>query len=300
MAMLNLQSFYPECLRITETIETDTQITIKLKSLKHQQECQICGQEMSGYHGTYVRTVQDLPILGKNVILKITAYEYNCLNEDCAQKTFADDYNEFLSKFSRMTNRCEDFIKILALSTSCEGAAMICSKIGLKVSGDTIILMLKKTVSGDNTVTKCSDTIGIDDFAYRKGQTYCTVVCDWQTRKPVKILAGRDGESLKKWLQENKHIKKVTRDRAGAYAKAISEALPEAMQIADRFHLYQNLLSAVKEALKAELPNKIPILSTTPDIAEGTETEHRRDNRRQTGRKLSAQNETETKEVKKN
>ena len=62
-----------------------------------------------------------------------------------------------------------------------------------------------------------------------------------------------------KWLQENKHVKKVTRDRASAYAKVISEVLPNAMQIADRFHLHQNLLKAVKEAMRAELPNKIAI-----------------------------------------
>jgi transposase len=227
---------------------------------------------MSEYHGTYVRRVKDLPILGKNVTLEITAYEYNCKNESCAQKTFVDDYDHFLCKFSRMTTRCEEFIRILALTTSCEGAAMICARMGLNVSGDTIIRMLKKMMI-DNPVPKCGDTIGIDDFAYRKSHTYCTVVCDWGTRKPIAVLEGRDGESLRNWLQENKHVKKVTRDRAGAYAKAISEILPDAMQIADRFHLYQNLLNAVKEALKAELPNKIAIPNISPETIAGTEIE---------------------------
>ena len=73
------------------------------------------------------------------------------------------------------------------------------------------------------------------------------------------ILDGRDGEALKEWLKKNRHIKKVTRDRAGTYAKAISESLPEAMQIADRFHLHQNLSAAIREALKSEIPNKIMI-----------------------------------------
>jgi len=213
---------------------------------------------MLGYHGTYVRTAQDLPILGKNVILKITAYEYNCTNQNCEQKIITDDYENFLSRYSRMTSRCEEFIRILALSTSSEGASVICEKMGLKVSGDTIIRMLKK-MADENPAPKCGDTVGVDDFAYRKGQSYCTVICDWETRKPVAVLEGRDGEELRKWLMENKHVKKVTRDRASAYAKVISEVLPEAMQIADRFHLHQNLLKAVKEALKAELPNKIAI-----------------------------------------
>jgi len=270
MTQLNLQTFYPEVLRIADVIETHDQITLRMKSLKRQEKCPECGQEMSGYHGTYVRTAQDLPILGKNVLLEIVSYEYYCNNEGCEQKIFVDDYNDFLSRYSRMTSRCEDFVRILAISTSCEGAAMICSHMGLKISGDTIIRMLKKIVD-DNPAPKCGETIGIDDFAYRKGQTYCTVVCDWETRRPVAILEGRDGESLRKWLQENKHVKKVTRDRASAYAKVISEVLPNAMQIADRFHLHQNLLKAVKEALKAELPNKIAIPNTNLETAKGVE-----------------------------
>ena len=72
-------------------------------------------------------------------------------------------------------------------------------------------------------------------------------------------MDGRDGDTLREWLKKNKQVKKVTRDRAGTYAKAISDELPEAMQIADRFHLHQNLMKAVKEALKRELPNNIAI-----------------------------------------
>ncbi len=261
---LNLQSFYPECLQITAIRETATQIIINLKSGKHQHQCGSCLEEMTVYHGTYVRTVQDLPILGKNVTLHITSYEYYCTNETCDQKTFVEDYDGFLSKYSRLTTRCEEFIKILALETSCEGAALICSKMGLKVSGDTIIRRLKQIADHEGP-KKCGEVIGVDDFAYRKGHSYCTIVCDEESRKPIAVLDGRDGNTLRKWLQENKHVKKVTRDRAGAYAKVISEELPEAMQIADRFHLHQNLLKAVKEALKQELPNKIAI----PDVQPG-------------------------------
>ena len=110
------------------------------------------------------------------------------------------------------------------------------------------------------------DTIGVDDFAYRKGQTYCTVICDGDTHKPIEILEGRDGVELKEWLRQNKQVKKVTRDRAGAYAKAISEALPGAMQIADRFHVHQNLLTAIKDALSGIVPNEIMIPNNLTEI----------------------------------
>lgn len=254
---IDLQSFYPESLRIIRIAEDEKSLIIYMKSQKHSHFCPGCGQEMRVYHATYVRSVQDLPIFQKNVTLKITAYDYFCTEEACDIKTFAEDYGQFIGRSGRMTGRLEDFIRMLALETNCEGAAAICNEMGIRVSGDTIIRMLRKLT--DKPFTPCSDTIGIDDFAYRKGQTYCTVICDGATNRPIDVLDGRDGDALREWLKQNKQVKKVTRDRAGAYAKAITDELPEAMQIADRFHLHQNLMKAVKEALKRELPNNIAI-----------------------------------------
>jgi len=269
-SIIDLQTFYPDILRITKIVEEEYALTIYMKSLKHSHNCVNCGQEMSVYHATYIRTVQDLPVFQKNVTLKITAYDYFCGDDTCETKTFAEDYGKFIGRSGRMTDRLEDFIKMLALETNCEGAANICKKMGIKTSGDTIIRMLRKL--SDKPVAQCSDTIGVDDFAYRKGQTYCTVICDAYTSTPVDILDGRDGEALREWLKRNKQVKKVTRDRAGAYAKAISDVLPEAMQIADRFHLHQNLLNAVKEALKIELPNKIVISDNLEPVSIQTDS----------------------------
>ena len=258
---IDLQSFYPETLKITRLVENKGEFTIHMKSQKRSHHCINCGQKMSVYHATYQRTVQDLPIFHKKVTLKITSYDYYCTDNACDTKTFAEDYGTFIGRSGRMTDRLEDFIRMLALETNCEGAAIICKEMEIKVSGDTIIRMLRKLT--DSPTVQCGDVIGIDDFAYRKGHTYCTVICDAATHAPVDILDGRDGDTLREWLKRNKQIKKVTRDRAGAYAKAISDALPGAMQIADRFHLHQNLLNAVKEALRIELPNKITIPNTT-------------------------------------
>jgi transposase len=157
-----------------------------------------------------------------------------------------------------MTRRCEDLIRELGMETSSEGASKICKSMGIKVSGDTIIRLIK-SYAKEAATPLCGTTIGVDDFAYRKGKTYCTVICDGASRKPIEVLEGRDGESLKEWLKSRKYITKVTRDRASAYAKVISEMLPEAMQIADRFHLHQNLSKAIKEALNSVIPNEIQI-----------------------------------------
>lgn len=262
---INLSGFYPDSLKIIKVSVEEDKIIIEMKSQKHSHECRKCEREMTKYHATYPRTVQDLPILGKQVVLKIRSYNYYCDNNECEVKSFVEDYESFIGKSKRMTYRCEELVKTIALETSCEGASAICKKLGIRISGDTIINMLKNESAGKATFYEVNPgitSIGIDDFAYKKGQSYCTIICDGERHRPIEVLEGRDGKTLKEWLTENKkHMKitQVSRDRASAYAKVIAEILPEAMQIADRFHLHQNLLDAVKKAIKEILPNEIAI-----------------------------------------
>jgi len=208
--------FYPESVQIIKIEEESKQIKITMKSRKHSHKCPECGHNAEVYHAVYIRTVQDLPIFQKNVILEIKAYDYYCENKECTRVSFGEDYNGFIGRSDRMTERLESFIRTLALETNCDGAAAICTELGIRTSGDTIIRILRQLA--DIAAEKCGEAIGVDDFAYRKGQTYCTVICDEKTRQPIEALDGRDGKSLKEWLKNNKHIKKVTRDRAGAYA----------------------------------------------------------------------------------
>lgn len=245
-----------------------------MKSKTHSCECRKCGETATHYHGTYTRTVQDLPILGKKVALEITSYEYHCENPQCEATSIVEDFDGFLSYYSRMTERCEDFICTLALETSCEGAARICKSMGIKISGDTIIRLLIKKYE-QQPVPECGAIIGVDDFAYKRRHSYCTIIVDEETHQPVAVLDGRDGKTLREWLKNNKHVKAVTRDRASAYAKVIAEELPNAMQIADRFHLHQNLLEAVRKSIGREIPATIAIPS--PDSRIRTEDSQKTD-----------------------
>jgi transposase len=257
-----LAPFYPKYFRIDEQYIIDGKIEITAKSLTGHAVCPACGKISRSYHSTYKRTIEDLPLLGKNVLIKITAYRYYCENSDCAQKVFAEELEGFAGWFRRKTERLEDLITSIALNTNCEGCARICGVMGINISGDYVINLLKERFSGQ--APKCGEIIGVDDWAYKKGHTYGTIVCDGNTRKPVAVFDGRDGKNLKEWLQQNKQIKIVTRDRAGAYAKAINEALPEAIQVADRFHLFQNMMDTVKETLRARVPERVEVSGLRP------------------------------------
>ena len=249
---LCINSFYPETkLNITEIQEYEKQILIRMKSISKDCRCPKCGCITDNYHGTYIRKVQDLPILGKRVQLEICSHEYECINDDCEVTTF-------LNTYSRMKERCADFICTLAMESSCEGCARICKALGIKISGNTVIrLLLRKyeVLPGPEV----GDVIGVDDFAYKKRHTHRTIIVSEENHEPIALSDGRNGDTLRDWLRNNKHIKVVTRDRASAYAKVISEKLPDTIQVADRFHLHQNLLEAIKKALNHEVPATVNI-----------------------------------------
>lgn len=256
---LCLDKFYPEKdLKIVDAREEKDKIIVQMRSVSRSSRCPKCGCATDKYHGMYRRRVQDLPILGKGVQLEISAHEYECVNDDCEVTSFAETFNGFVDTYSRMTERCADLVCTLALETSCEGCARICKTLCIKTSGDTVIRLLLKRYDS-LPAPEAGDVIGVDDFAYRKRHTYGTIIVDERTHGPIALLDGRDGDTLRGWLRYHKNVKVVTRDRASAYAKVIEEELPDAMQVADRFHLHQNLLEAVKKALNQELPATIDI-----------------------------------------
>jgi len=272
--MLSLSRYYPEkYLKITDITDSSTKIIIKLKSVTRECKCPGCNTVLSEYHGTYERKVQDLPVFGKSVQLLINVREYQCDNDQCEISTVTESYDGFLNSYSRMTERCADFICSLAMETSCEGCARICKAMNIKISGDTIIRLLTKRFELQDEPS-CGDVVGVDDFAFKKRHRYGTIIIDEATHKPVAIIDGRDGKGLKDWLEKNKHIKAVTRDRASAYAAAIQEVLPDAMQIADRFHLHQNLLEVIRKSLNSLIPVTIKVpIRTELDIETISETE---------------------------
>ena len=157
-----------------------------------------------------------------------------------------------------MTERCADFICALAMETSCEGCSRICRAMNLKISGDSVIRLITKRYTLQEEV-KCGSTIGVDDFAFKKGIP--TEPLLWMELPIPRLLYLKEGMAVpwKEWLSQNKQVKIVTRDRASAYTTAIQEVLPDAMQVADRFHLHQNLLEAIKNTVNSVVPVDVKI-----------------------------------------
>ena len=168
--------------------------------------------------------------------------------------------------FRSRTDALNTLILGMAMFMSNEGASSVLKLLGVTVSNDTIQRLYNRIKFEDDPDV---EAVGIDDVATRKGQTYATAVYDLKDHHMIALLDGRDGTTLKEWLKEHKKIKVVARDRASSYAKAVSEVLPECVQVADRFHLLQNLMEHLKNIFKNELPPEIfirggQVLDTPP------------------------------------
>lgn len=233
--------------------ETTDKIIIFLKATSHDDVCPICGSHTSQLHNTYHRVIQAYPIHSKTTYIDVIAYKYDCLNPNCDRKVVMQTL-PFVSSSQRRTDELNCLILAVSMFLSNEGASKVLKLLGVKVSNDSIKRLLDKIIIEDNPNV---EAIGIDDVAIRKGQTYATAIYDMEDHHLIALLDGRDKETVKSWLQNHKKIKIATRDRASAYASAISEVLPECTQIADRFHLLQNIIDRIKDIFKAELPETI-------------------------------------------
>src|SRR5260370_10293392 len=140
--------------------------------------------------------------------------------------------------YARVSNRLLEELKALGLAASAEVNERLTPRLGMKVKAPTLLRYLR-------TIPPPADTsvqvLGIDDFAMRRGDSYGTILVNLETSKPLDLLPDRTAEAVLPWLASHQEIEVVSRDRASAYADAVKQALPHAVQVADRYHLIQNL-----------------------------------------------------------
>lgn len=226
---------------------------IYLKSTSTSGKCPCCGENTSFVNSAGFRHPQWMPVNGMTTYAHITLKRYICKNSECTQRTFVEQLD-----YVRSNQHRSDLVNlvIFAISIFCSDivTAMICREMGISISHDSANRILEKISIEDDTDV---EFIGVDDVSLRKGQTYHTVIYDGNDHHLLALLDGRDGEALKEWLKEHPKVSVVAMDRASAYASAITEILPEAVQVADRFHILQNLIGYLNEIFKADIPARI-------------------------------------------
>jgi transposase len=232
--------------------------------------CPLCGERSERVHGQYARTVADLPCAGRRVILALTVRKFVCGMPTCPQKIFTERLPELVRSYARMTNRLREALVALGLATSAEVSERLAPSLGMHVSAPTLLRRVRTIACPPPTSVRI---LGIDDWAWKKGQTYGTLLVDLERRRPIELLPDRKQQTIEAWLLTHPEIEVISRDRGGEYAAAARKGAPQAQQIADKFHLLLNLREKLKELMARKqklLPEvEAPTSDAIPDKARG-------------------------------
>jgi transposase len=169
------------------------------------------------------------------------------LNEKCQQKTFCARLDEWLPASARRTKRLSETLNEAGITAGGQAGSSLLHTFRVVASRDTVLRTLRAVPLPERDTPR---VLGVDDWALRKGQSYGTILVDLEKRRVVELLPDRQAETLSAWLQDHPGVEIVTRDRSGAYAHGISAGAPHAAQVADHFHLLQNLTEATAQVMK--------------------------------------------------
>jgi len=214
--------------------------------------CPLCRAISVSRHSRYWRTIRDLPVQGAPVALRVRLSRWRCRNGHCKRRIFSERIPSVAAPHRQRTERLEEVIQIVGHSLGGRPAERLLARLGMPVSDDTILRQLKSRAAMGKRSSKQLRVIGIDDWAWRKGQNYGTVLVDLEGRRVADLLPKRSAEQVAQWLQQNPTVEIVSRDRFGLYARAAQRGAPQARQVADRFHLLLNLREAVEHELSRQ------------------------------------------------
>jgi transposase len=209
--------------------------------------CPACGAAAGRVHSRYIRTLSDLPLGGRAVRLKLSVRRFRCNRATCVRRIFAERV-ESANPHARRTARLDELVHHLGLALGGRPAAAFARRLMLPVSNDTLLRVVRRH---GTPAFHPPRAVGIDDWAWKRNHRYGTLICDLERRRTIALLPDREPATAQAWLGAQPQIEIVTRDRGGAYALAAARALPDAVQIADRWHLMENASQAFLAATRA-------------------------------------------------
>ncbi len=251
--------------------------------------CPRCQTPSDHVHSSYTRTIADLSCAARHVTVRLQVRKFRCRNAQCPQQIFAERFPAYVRPRARKTIRMQDQLRALGLLAGGRGAEALAQTLGTRVSDPTILRLLCAWPEPPSPAVR---VLGVDDFAFRRGRTYGTVLVDLEQHQVIDLLPDRSQMRFALWLQRHPEVQMVSRDRGGDYAAAATFAAPHAEQVADRFHLVANAGEALercltrhharlREAVRLLAPEDAPVRTTKRTPGEQQRTRERQESRRE-------------------
>jgi transposase len=236
----------PDGLEMTAVSKTADEVVVCVTSQRESSPCPQCSMSSSAIHSLYRRHPQDLPCVGRPIRLILTVRKFFCRNPNCHRKVFTERFPDFISTSSRLTLRLRTAVQEIGFETSGKGGERLGDKLGMPISDVTLLWSLFLVPLPEIGQVHA---VGVDDWSWRRGKRFGTILVNLETHKIVGLLEDREAESVRQWLGEHPEVDIVSRDRGLVYLDAATSGAPQATQVVDRWHIMANLGDAVEEFL---------------------------------------------------
>jgi len=222
-------------------------LLMTLRAFREQSICPRCHRPSTRVHSHYWRQLSDLPWEGMPVRILLHVRRFFCDTDGCEQRIFTERLPNTVIRYARRTCRLSAAIEQIAWALGGSAGSRLARQLGVLACASTFLRQLRRKTLV--VPTQGPRVLGIDDWAWRKRQRYGTILCDLEGGKVIDLLPDRSEKSTEQWLRNHPGTEIVSRDRASLYASAATKAVPQAIQVADRWHLLHNLSEALVSAL---------------------------------------------------
>jgi transposase len=245
----------PTAICLEKIIQHHCSLTLVVKATRAEAACPRCHRPSTRVHSYYTRMVADLPWHGVAIQLHLHTRRFRCRNSLCTKRIFCERLPRVVAHYGRKTMRMNEALELIGFLLGGEAGARATLKLAMKTSPDTLLRRVRQAAL---PATVTPRALGVDDFAFRKGQRYGTILVDLEQHRVIDLLPDREAETLSAWLKRHSGIEIISRDRAPAYVAGSTSGAPSAVQVADRFHLVKN----VREALEKLMMRQNRVLRT--------------------------------------
>jgi transposase len=264
----DLMTIFPDLTDLViEQVSVTHDATITVRAASPMASCPCCGTISKRIQSRYTRTVRDLPTSGRPVHLVIRVRRFFCQESTCVRKIFAERFPSLTLPRMKFTLRLQETLREMGFALGGEAGARLGRLLNIPGSSDTLLRLVKQT---ELPVASSPRVVGIDDWSWKRRLRYGTLICDLENNTPIDVLSDREVETVSAWFEKHPTVKIVSRDRSSEYAAAIRKGAPQALQVADVWHIGKNLADSVSTLLarcRAEIRRGLHV-QAAPEQAE--------------------------------